>query len=271
MGQAEPESTAAESGPALTETELIITHLNLVEYLVNSWMNKLPDHITRDDLRSAGYEGLVLAARNFDVSRGVSFATYASRRISGAIRDELRSMDWASRSARQRSKQIGKMALELTAEQGTQPTRRELAEATGLTRDQISAVQLQISASAISLEAGRELGLDPEDPEPDPSEQLQDAERTRMLNILVEELPERSREVVRRTYLEDEALADASAALGISIARVSQIRSESLHWLRVGYNYLTGQAPLPNRFDPATRRLSRYCESVWRVFHSTQI
>ena len=40
------------------------------------------------------------AARSYDAERGVDFAAFARVRIRGALLDELRSRDWASRSVR---------------------------------------------------------------------------------------------------------------------------------------------------------------------------
>lgn len=46
--------------------------------------------IDRDDLMSAGYVGLVEAARTFDAKRGASFATHAWKRIHGSMLDAKR-------------------------------------------------------------------------------------------------------------------------------------------------------------------------------------
>ena len=41
-------------------------------------MSRVPGHVSRDDLSSAGMFALVQAARSFDAGRGASFSTYAS-------------------------------------------------------------------------------------------------------------------------------------------------------------------------------------------------
>lgn len=50
----------------------------------------LPRFVDADALESDAMLGLVQAARTFDPDRGVSFATYANRRIRGAMLDGLR-------------------------------------------------------------------------------------------------------------------------------------------------------------------------------------
>ena len=86
--------------------ELIESHMALVGHIVRETMVRIPAHVNRDDLTSAGLTALVQAARGFDAERGVPFARYAATRIRGAILDELRSIDWASRSVRRRARDL---------------------------------------------------------------------------------------------------------------------------------------------------------------------
>ena len=83
---------------AVQEDALVRKHLPLVGYAVSDLCRRLPAHVRRDDLESAGMAALAMAVRSFQEERGVPFARYASRRISGALLDELRGHDWASRS-----------------------------------------------------------------------------------------------------------------------------------------------------------------------------
>ena len=90
----DPQTQNPQLGPACDD--LVREHLPLVGYLVAEAASRLPGHVSRDDLNSAGMMALVQAARAFDASRGVPFARYASVRIRGGIIDELRGHDWAS-------------------------------------------------------------------------------------------------------------------------------------------------------------------------------
>jgi RNA polymerase sigma factor for flagellar operon FliA len=80
--------------------EVVSEYLPLVKSVVGSVAWNLPRHVAREDLVSAGSEGLVDAARKFDPSKGVTFAAYAAIRIRGAMIDELRHRDHLSRSDR---------------------------------------------------------------------------------------------------------------------------------------------------------------------------
>ena len=81
-------------------TDLVVEHLPIVGYNVSEILHRVPPTVSRDELASAGALALVLAARAYDPSTNVPFARYATLRIKGALLDELRSMDWASRGAR---------------------------------------------------------------------------------------------------------------------------------------------------------------------------
>ncbi|MCZ7535749.1 MAG: hypothetical protein M5T61_07340 [Acidimicrobiia bacterium] len=88
---------------AENEEALVTQHLPLVGYVVSEIAHRVPSHVSRNDLISAGMLGLAQAARSFDPSRGIAFDRFASTRIRGALLDELRGLDWASRSVRARS------------------------------------------------------------------------------------------------------------------------------------------------------------------------
>src|SRR3954451_24409946 len=89
--------TTAGSGatirPAATQLSaapeaIIAGHMPLVGHIVRETMARVPSHVDRDDLTSAGLTALVQAARSYDAERGVPFNRYAGTRIRGAILDE---------------------------------------------------------------------------------------------------------------------------------------------------------------------------------------
>ena len=59
-----------------------------------------------DDLASAGLVALMEAVDRFDPAKGASFEQYAWTRVAGAIVDELRQQDWATRSVRRDARRI---------------------------------------------------------------------------------------------------------------------------------------------------------------------
>lgn len=84
----------------------ILEHLPQVKLVASRIHEKLPASVCLDDLVSAGVLGLIDAVDHFDPSLNVKLKTYAEHKIRGAILDSLRSLDWAPRNKRRKSKLI---------------------------------------------------------------------------------------------------------------------------------------------------------------------
>ncbi|MCC2334142.1 sigma-70 family RNA polymerase sigma factor [Cellulomonas wangsupingiae] len=218
-------------------TELVVEHLPLVGYNVSELLHRVPPSVSRDELASAGALALVLAARAYDPSTNVPFARYASLRIKGALLDELRSMDWATRGTRRRGRELDAATERLRTELGRTPTRSELAQTLGVTVSAVDATRADAERRVMSLDVP---GVDAADGVRDeartPEEHVLAAERTHWLHAAVQELPERLQGVIAGLYLEDRSIADLATELGVTQSRISQLRTEGLALLRDGLN-----------------------------------
>jgi RNA polymerase sigma factor for flagellar operon FliA len=85
---------------------LIKSHLHMVSFLTERMVSQVPAFMTREDIASAAMVGLVDAANRFKPSMGVLFKTFAEKRMRGAVLDEVRRMDWFSRSMRQKQSRV---------------------------------------------------------------------------------------------------------------------------------------------------------------------
>ena len=59
----------------------ILENSDLVKYIALRLISRLPDHISVDDLMSAGTLGLIDAIEKYDSSQGIPFEYYAKIRI----------------------------------------------------------------------------------------------------------------------------------------------------------------------------------------------
>lgn len=256
----------APSAATPSEEDLVREHLPLVGYAVSDICRRLPSHVRRDELESAGRAALAMAARSFVEERGVPFARYASRRISGALLDELRSHDWASRSVRRRAREQDEVADALSRELGRPATPAEIAARMGTTTEELAATQSDVhravvlSFQAVVDTAGVDSVLPSTDPAPD--EVLLERERQAYLHDAVAALPERLRAVVVAVFFEERPMAEIAAELGVTESRISQMRSEALALVRDGMNKHLAPEQLPAEERP-DGRLARRKEAYY--------
>ena len=226
-------------GAMETEDALVRAHLPLVQYLVAEVFQRVPAHVCRDDLESAAMAGLAQAARSFDADRGVPFDRFASRRIRGALLDELRSRDWATRSVRSLARSVAKAGDELTALLGRPPSPAEVAERLGCDVAEVQAVAAGVArANVVNYESLFEDGtgedLLPMDDGDAPDACLLERERQAYLVDAVAALPARLQRVVIGYFFEERSMHELGEELGVTDSRISQMRAEALILLREG-------------------------------------
>jgi RNA polymerase sigma factor for flagellar operon FliA len=247
---------------------LAVENLPLVAHVVYETIARVPAYVDRNDLRSAGLLALVAAARSYDPERGVPFVRYATPRIRGAMVDELRSVDWASRSVRRRSREIEEARGRLAAAMGRFPDDQTVATALGLRLDEVSRADSEaVRATVLPLDAGTQHGLAELLPARDagPAERAEHLERVRYLADAVEELPEKMQFVVRGYFLEERPMAELAAELGVTESRISQLRAEALVLLRDALAEAFDPhlaTPHPNPDGVAARRRLAYTSAV---------
>ena len=90
---------------------------------------------------SIGVTGLVVAARNCRPDQEPSFGSYVNTRIEGAILDELRRMDFMSRTNRSKAKRLGSAISKLEQEQGGSVCQDSLCAEMQLTEGELAELQ----------------------------------------------------------------------------------------------------------------------------------
>jgi len=231
------------------EDELVRAHLALVTYAVNEVVTRVPRHVARTDLISAGMEGLAQAARSFDPERGIAFHRYASTRIKGALLDELRRRDWASRSVRSKARKVAAVSDQLTASLGRTPTTAEIAEAAHMELASVTAISEDVDRAVVLnfdaiLTHGDSDNILPPDLD-SPDAVLLDREREAYLLDAVSALPERLRRVVVGYFFDERPMQELADELGVTESRISQMRAEALVLLKEGINSQLDPDELP--------------------------
>ena len=250
---------------AREQEEMIRQHMPLVGHLVRDMLTRIPNHIHRDDLTSAGLHALVTAARGWDPDRAIPFHRFATARIRGAILDELRSLDWATRSVRAKARTTDATRQSLTTTLGRTPSTEELAQALGTTTTDLQQTDNDVQrATVLSLQGFTTSSADDLVTErtPGPEDMLLRREQIGYLHHAIDALPERLQYVITEYFLKERPMADIAEDLGVTESRISQLRAEALSLLKDGLNTHLDPELAPSPENPesiiARRRASYY-------------
>lgn len=228
-----PASPDADPENVQRIADLVATHLPLARYAVNAVAARvqLPGHVNRDDLLSGAQIALVEAARRYDPTTGVPFGAYVRTRLQGAVLDELRAMDWASRTVRAEARRLEAAYDALTAEMGQRPSQEQVAQRLGLGEAEVASLQADIHRAVV-------VSIDEHDHTSDlhsagtaPEHAVLGSERVGYLLDALSALPERLGEVIERNFFDDEPLTVIAEDMGLTLSRVSQMRAQGLRLL----------------------------------------
>jgi len=259
---------------------LVEQHLHLVEQVLRQLASRYPRHVDRAELWSAGAAGLVEASRRYDPSAGVPFARFAVIRIRGAMVDSARSRDWATRALRRGMRDVNEASRRFEEQHGRFPRPAELAAALGITEREL-ADRHAAAATATLLHLDQPLGqhdsaeatlgecIAESSDDRLPEEALERLELSGTVRTGVAHLPPVQREVVERTYFRGERLREVAGSMGVTEARVSQIRAEALHALRAYFASAFDAVPPVPTGAPGRRQRAAYvagvsAETTWR-------
>jgi len=222
--------------------KLILFYAPMVRKVV-SRMGLHPDGaIEWDDLLNYGIFGLMDAVDRFEPERGITFETFASLRVRGAVLDALRQQDPLGRMARRRVGAAKEAIQQLTATLGRNPTDAEVAEVIGLTEEQYRQVLQDSSFMILSLDQpafendeGHAINL---------AETLEDPGATSIMNSVEEEetrerlarslqkLSRREQILLSLYYTDGLTMREVADVMEISQTRVCQIHARAILTLK---------------------------------------
>jgi len=219
-------------------SQLIRDHLYLVDILVGRMVTQVPAFMNRDDMKSAGMLGLLDAANKFDPSKKILFKTFAEYRIRGAILDEMRKLDWFSRSLRDKQSRIEKTILNLELQLGRDPEDMEVAKAMDLSLEAYQTMLGEVShLGCVSLnetldhsDEGRSFldSLTNHYSSISPGERIENQQLTQKIAEVLALLSEKERLVISLYYYEELTQKEIAEVLDLSEGRVSQLHSQAL-------------------------------------------
>jgi RNA polymerase sigma factor for flagellar operon FliA len=219
--------------------DLILKYAPLVKKIAERMAMRLPPHISKDELIGPGIIGLFDAIEKFDSTKGIQFRTYANLRIKGAILDELRKMDWISRSVRRNINRLEDAIRALELKLDRAPKDDEIAEEMGLDMD--SYYKMISKSCGVNLLSLDELMLDGSTPKiskqvsdvPSPFDDLKIKEIKSFISKAITTLSKKEQLVMSLYYYDELTLKEIAKVLDLTESRISQIHSKAIIRLRV--------------------------------------
>lgn len=224
----------AKSGSKEAMNKLIEMNLPLVSSISKKFLNRGYEY---EDIFQIGCMGLVKAINNFDSGYNVKFSTYAVPMIIGEIKRFLRDdgMIKVSRNTKNLARKLHYDREELTKTLHREPTIEELAEFTGIDKEEIifaieSSNSLQYLYDTIHQDDGSPVLLI--DKLSENAEEDKDLIDKLALKEALSNLDAKARQIILLRYFKDKTQTQVANLLGISQVQVSRIEKKVLKHMK---------------------------------------
>jgi RNA polymerase sigma-B factor len=221
-----------QTGDPDAREALIRKYLPLARHTARRFQRK---NDSADDLYQVACYALVKAVDGFDPARGLVFSSYAIPTISGELKRFARDTGWGLRVPRglqERVLAVERTIAALTAQSGRSPTPRQIADATGLTREEVLEA-IEAGSNHVLESLDMPLGGDPDAftrldtvGEVDPGyELIEDADA---VGLALRDLPAREQMILSLRFGEELPQSEIARRLGISQMHVSRLLRRTL-------------------------------------------
>jgi RNA polymerase sigma factor for flagellar operon FliA len=204
-------------------------NLDLVAKVARQTRRQFGTYVRLEDLEGTGREALVVAARNFETDRGVTFRNWAFIRIRGAMLDAMRAEGnvpkrvYQKLRALQAADQVHEVALEENA--AAPPTTAEAAdEKLG---SELASAALAMAMNFLHIQKGDALAK-ARDTNDTPEEATLRADLLAKVRAAIDARPDAERTLLSKHYFEEVSLEQAGKELGLSKSWASRLHARAL-------------------------------------------
>jgi RNA polymerase sigma-B factor len=220
--------------------ELVEEHREIADFYVKRYGGR---GVPADDLQQVALLTVLRAVERFDPERGIEFSTFASRTIEGELKRYFRDRTWSVKPPRRMQElhlELRRTEEDLVQRLGRSPTVQELADELDETVDHVlEAMEAGVAHNAASLdqpERGDETLTSgttrPERALAQPEGGYAGVDHSLLISDLLDELPERERQVIRMRFFENMTQPEIAEKIGVSQSYLSRILRRTLLDLR---------------------------------------
>ncbi len=220
----------AQTGDSSARERLLQENAGLIWSIVRRFYGRGTEP---EDLYQLGCLGFLKAIDGYDPAYGTQFSTYAVPKIAGEIRRFLRD-DGAikvSRTIKEQAAQLRNLRNQLTLELGREPHLSEIAQASGLTVQEIAVIDTaMLPADSLQRPAGED-GCSLEQLLPGEAIEEKIIESV-ALGDAIAQLEPRQQAVIRMRYFRGMTQDKTAAVMGVSQVQVSRLERRALGRLK---------------------------------------
>lgn len=217
----------AQEGDAAALETLVTGNMGLVKSIAVRFKNR---GVEFEDLCQIGTIGMIKAIRNFDISHGTMFSTYAVPLIMGEIRKYLRDdgLIKVSRELKRKGVTALRTKEKFISEHGREPTVNELASACGFsTDDVVECLDASLNVMSLSAPVGEVmlediLGVD----------NISKLCENIALRQAVAALPENEKQLIYYRFYKRYSQSKVGEIFGITQVKVSRMEKKIMEKLR---------------------------------------
>ncbi len=220
--------TLAKDGDKGALDRLVNENTGLVRSIALRFTGRGVDY---EDLCQIGHIGMIKAIRNFDITRGTAFSTYAVPLIIGEIKRFLRDDGEikVGRELKRRGALVMAAREEYISQNGNEPSVSILAKMCGLSEeDTVECINAASSIVSLSEQIGEDSTLEDllgVDFTPEINEKI-------ALRQAIEKLPSEEREIIFLRYFKNLTQSETGRALGMTQVTVSRKEAKALTKLK---------------------------------------
>ncbi|WGS64511.1 FliA/WhiG family RNA polymerase sigma factor [Marinitoga aeolica] len=212
----------------INKDDVIKNFLPKIKYIALNLLSSLPKNVELDDLIQEGIIGLLQSLEKYNPQKGVTFYSFAIKRIRGAMLDYLRKIDWLPKDLRHKIKKMEEVLAEQNIDDYIDD--EELAKILEISEKDVKKLKAELYRSHIlSLDSflitNNEINIESDNAENDPEILAYKDMLKNELKKAILSLNKREQLILSLYYEKEMTFKEIGKILDISESRVSQIHS----------------------------------------------